>query len=173
MMKINFSIVLVCVVLVNIDGFSEANAQRKVAPDARDKKVVHYAEATGELIKSGNVYKTVLELGHLEVSKKVVVTMKLKNSLDEDVKFSDVSKKCSCSAFQARDYLIPAGGEESIKLTIKTPARARSQTVTQNIVFVEDGSTVVRAALKFQLDGVLAFKEPMGFVEFQADSDFK
>ena len=162
-----------CFAIVSSIHLAEASAQQRNRP-LRDDSVVQYAKAEGVVEKVGNTYETVLNLGRLGVSKKVIVTMTFKNQTDDEIEFSDVSKKCSCSAFKKKNYVIPAGAEQEVKLTIKTPARARSKESSQWVTFVErGGSTVLRAELKFELDGILAFKEAMGILEFQADNNFR
>jgi len=174
MLQMNRTIAVGMFLWMACAGCTAANAQIPVEP-AKQKKgtLVKYITVDGELTKIDGVYETTLHLGHLDVSSKVVVTMNLKNTSDSEIKFSDVSKKCSCSAFKAKDYVIPMGSSEEVKLTIKTPARWRTKLVTQAITFVDEGNAVVRADLTFNLNGLLAFKEPFSFVEFEADEEHK
>ena len=172
-MKTSFTTKVSCFVLFVFLICGPLHAQRSGLKAPVKNRVAHTVRVNGQLMEKDQIYLAELDLGTLDKSMKLNVVMTLKNPLDKDVKFSDVSKKCSCSSFRPQDYVIPAGGQETVHFSIKTPSRSRNQTVTQKIRFVEDGSTVVRADLKFKLKGFIAFKEPMGFLKFQADDEYQ
>lgn len=171
MIKTILSRLLVCLIVVSLFDGSVLFAQRKTTDESRPVISVENAKATAELVKTDDAYAAEFDLGELGVSTRVQLKLMIKNPLEEEVTFSDVSKKCSCSSFRARRYRIAPDEEEEIALTINTPARSRTPEVTQYISFVDDGAAVIRAELKFKLKGVLAFENPMGFMQFEADDE--
>ncbi len=118
---------------------------------------------------SGEPLHAVIELGKLPVGSQIALNLVLKNTSDQEFRFSGVSKKCSCSQFKPEKYQIPAKESIKAKLTLKIPARGKEVAGVNTVSLVDQGTVVANIDLKFELEGLLAFRELMTQLVFESD----
>ena len=163
-----------CFLLVLVWISINESTASAICQTQKSSEILVKATEVLQSVEGANRWFATYQIGKLPVGGRVNVVFKMVNQSDEPITFASVAKQCACSQFKSAGFTIPANSDLECSFKLKIPRRRNDSKMKAGLtLFDETKAPLISLVFHLELEGLLAFRDSFGIVNFGTEQEIK